>query len=1053
MNYFMKKNWKNQISKVLLIVILATILVPILPSLNGFEDNRVVAAEVYEDDKTVTDEVYTMYDKLATKAAQNNMNLYKNGKSVGSYDVYILKEAEVNVTSWVYDETSLKDSVIHIAEEVIKDPNKKKIDWQGNEVNAYSAKEIGYAYLAMNGVKETDKATDLLNILKDRQEKSENGSFDNDQFSDMVAFESLGRAKIIKEINIKDAIKYILGQQNDAGAWGFGDFQTTAQAVRSLLYLKEYATDKNTVQESIDQGIEWIKGKQQEDGSFTVSSVWSGLTYWDDKVIDTSEAIYILKLLNEDLNSWTKNGKGPVDYMTNDALNEDETFGSGKKNTDNTWALDVYLMLGGIVHIKDDGDNTGGGTEVEGNRVYISIKGYDGTILSRTEVELKNNDTVFTVTKRELDSRGISYSIKDDDYFVSINGQIEKRKGQKSGWMFNVDGQTTGSGSDSEKLYGGENVEWFYTLDFTTDSRNTNNDNNEPKDELDKQIDAAKDVLNNENASESEVTKAVKDITDQLNKKADEIKSQEEAKNFVKDTKDIMKVMEIALNNIKTEDGAKDLANESVNIVKYLFKTVEKLTKDEEQKYLDQAVAENMEITLKAMDKIKDMNHVRKIAGDMIEAADKIMNKIGKENSKEIQNKIVTIAQKSVVLAGTQKIEKDEMKIEGNKAVVTVDAKNIKDLSKQVEKTIIELSKKLENNNIAITKIVEKKISIEIPHTEKEEIETNLPSNMMDTLKENGIEKVEIKTEVASFNVTPKTFGDNANDKEISLSAKKIDRNKLSALAKNKIPEDSPIIDLNARVGQEKISKFEEPIEISIPYEGKVKEEKAIKVFFLKDNGMIEEVGGEYDSVIKTIKFKTNHFSKYFAKEVDEKVRKVFKDLKGYDWAKEAIETMASNGMINGREKGLFDPSASITRAEFATLVTTILDYSDVEKEIPFTDAKKDDWYYNVVVKAYENGLINGRSNTIFDPQGKITREEMAVIIGKVLEKKGYKNAQDSELNLFTDEEDISDWAKKSVSLTVQSKIMSGMGDGIFAPKENANRAQATVMLYNLYKK
>ncbi|WP_165000301.1 S-layer homology domain-containing protein, partial [Anaerophilus nitritogenes] len=94
----------------------------------------------------------------------------------------------------------------------------------------------------------------------------------------------------------------------------------------------------------------------------------------------------------------------------------------------------------------------------------------------------------------------------------------------------------------------------------------------------------------------------------------------------------------------------------------------------------------------------------------------------------------------------------------------------------------------------------------------------------------------------------------------------------------------------------------------------------------------------------------------------------------------------------------------------------------------------------------------SGRSATVFDPNGNITREEMATIIGKVLTQKGKEKANGNELEKFSDKTNIAPWADDNVSLCVKEGIISGMPDNTFMPKQEANRAQSVVMLYNLYK-
>jgi hypothetical protein len=183
----------------------------------------------------------------------------------------------------------------------------------------------------------------------------------------------------------------------------------------------------------------------------------------------------------------------------------------------------------------------------------------------------------------------------------------------------------------------------------------------------------------------------------------------------------------------------------------------------------------------------------------------------------------------------------------------------------------------------------------------------------------------------------------------------------------------------------------------------------------------------------------------------DPTTEKLFSDLSNYSWAEQAINVMAGKGIISGRGDGKFDPGATITRAEFAALTVRMLAYeSDQSAQMLFTDVKKDQWYYQVVSAAYQNGLMQGKSTDKFDPEGEITRQEMAVAIGNILGKKGSPSGETGLLTSFSDGDQIASWAKNSVAQAVREGIIQGMDKGRFAPQENANRAQAAVMLYRL---
>ncbi len=698
------------------------------------------------------------------------------------------------------------------------------------------------------------------------------------------------------------------------------------------------------------------------------------------------------------------------------------------------------------ITIEDD-DSTGPIIPQE-DTVYIKIKGYKGTILGKTEVEIEEGDTVLDVLKRVLRENNIDYSISGG-YVKSIDGQAQFDKGSKSGWMFEINGEFPEIGAGSVEVNDGDYIKWLYTTDLGEDIGNKyDSSDTDMEEEIENKIEEIEDILNDDELNETEIKEAVNDIADEFNDYSDEIDSEEDAKDFVKGIKNVSKIIDMAAEKIETEEGAKDIAKNSIEIINLLVEAAEKIEDNEDKNEVSKAAADNMEVTLKIIDKITDVEEINNLTEDMIDTSVKLIEELGEENAKEIKEKVVEVAEKAVDKASTKEIEEDNLIVEKEKVIAKADENIIEEIIKNATNTLELVKEKLEENDLEALEKLQNKVIIKVPKLNKDEIETKLPSNIMKTLKEKEIEKVKVETEIASFNITPKTFGEKAEGKEISLNEKKVDRDELTEAQKKIVPENSIVVDLDSKLGEEKVSSFDDPIEISIPYEAEVEEGKTVKVFFLGDDGSIESMEGTYDPETKLVTFKTSHFSKFFAKKIDEVV---FKDLMGYQWAEEAIGEMANKGIVNGRGEGIFDPSANITRAEFVAIVTKMIGYDEVEKSIPFEDVEREAWYYDSVTKAYKNGLISGKDKTTFDPKGNITRQEMAVIVAKILEEKGYKKVGLEELNIFNDKEVIDGWAKDSVSLCVKEGIISGMGDGRFAPKENANRAQAVVMLYRLH--
>lgn len=263
----------------------------------------------------------------------------------------------------------------------------------------------------------------------------------------------------------------------------------------------------------------------------------------------------------------------------------------------------------------------------------------------------------------------------------------------------------------------------------------------------------------------------------------------------------------------------------------------------------------------------------------------------------------------------------------------------------------------------------------------------------------------------------------------------------------------------DGRVTRKELGQYNKPIKITIDLShlGELTPEQSALLTGIRledesqGNLVAVNLGGKYDPETQTFTFSTDRFSLYTVMQAQEKETKkaLFTDLQGYEWAKEAIEALAAQGIISGRGEGVFDPGVMITRAEFAALVTRLLG-CETEAELPFVDVPSNSWYYRAVAQAYHHGIISGRSQGVFDPASPITRQEMATIISKILRPEGSDKTAAQELKIFSDSGEIAGWAKDGVGLCVARGIITGMGDGTFAPLQNANRAQAAVMLYRL---
>ena len=170
-----------------------------------------------------------------------------------------------------------------------------------------------------------------------------------------------------------------------------------------------------------------------------------------------------------------------------------------------------------------------------------------------------------------------------------------------------------------------------------------------------------------------------------------------------------------------------------------------------------------------------------------------------------------------------------------------------------------------------------------------------------------------------------------------------------------------------------------------------------------------------------------------------------FTDVPADEWYAGAVNYAVENGLMNGVGGGKFDPEGSMTRA---MLVTVLWRYEGepAEGENTFTDVPEGTWYTGAVAWAASNGIVGGIGNGKFDPDGSITREQMATILYRYAQKKGIDTSKRGELSGFADSGNVSSWAKDALQWTVAEGIING-SDGKLLPQGNATRAQVSAIL------
>ena len=172
----------------------------------------------------------------------------------------------------------------------------------------------------------------------------------------------------------------------------------------------------------------------------------------------------------------------------------------------------------------------------------------------------------------------------------------------------------------------------------------------------------------------------------------------------------------------------------------------------------------------------------------------------------------------------------------------------------------------------------------------------------------------------------------------------------------------------------------------------------------------------------------------------------LFDDMAGYEWAVTAVDSLARKGIINGMGGKKFAPGENLTREQLAKIVSIAFGLKSSGKGTPFKDVKAGEWYSDYIAAAYENGAVIGLSEDNFGVGEYVTREQLAVIIYRILLRKGIVFKKDE--TSLSDVESISDYAKEAVLAMEASSIIMGYDDGSFKPYAKASRAAAAAIIY-----
>ena len=171
-----------------------------------------------------------------------------------------------------------------------------------------------------------------------------------------------------------------------------------------------------------------------------------------------------------------------------------------------------------------------------------------------------------------------------------------------------------------------------------------------------------------------------------------------------------------------------------------------------------------------------------------------------------------------------------------------------------------------------------------------------------------------------------------------------------------------------------------------------------------------------------------------------------FIDVAEGDWFYDAVVYAYQNELMDGVGGNRFAPNSETTRAQLVTILYRLEGQPTVSGDLPFTDVESGTWYTDAILWAAQNNIVNGVSDTEFAPGDDLTRQQLVTILYRYAEAKGYDVSASADLSGYPDAGQVQDYAQPAMAWAVAEGIVEGM-DGNLNPAGNASRAQIATIL------
>ena len=337
------------------------------------------------------------------------------------------------------------------------------------------------------------------------------------------------------------------------------------------------------------------------------------------------------------------------------------------------------------------------------------------------------------------------------------------------------------------------------------------------------------------------------------------------------------------------------------------------------------------------------------------------------------------------------------------------------------------------------------------------DISVELPRRALSGVIDETDAGLAVRTHLGETNIPNSTLAkilEEANGQDLTVRMEEHPASEARTLLANKadIPadrlEDASVTEVTITSGSKSITSFGgRAITLLLPVsESLFQTGERCVVYQISESGAVDELTGlcRRQNNQLWVEVTTTHLSTFVAVPP---IRLPFTDVKESDWFYDAVVYAYINELFNGTSATTFSPNDTMTRAMLVTVLWRMEGEPTMNSTEPFNDVVAGNWYTNAVVWASGSGIVNGTSATTFDPDGSVTREQIAAILYRYAKTKGWDVSSASGLGSFPDSEQVSDWAARAIEWTYAEGLITGKDGGRLDPQGQASRAEVATIL------